>query len=162
MYSVVCRKVHECRFTLGQLQRSIQRARHRIDHERLELTPDLMDKLLLEREQNYQRGNDQMNDCDEHRQCSILVPFAPRQPLDTLKLGDIYLKSIDQNHRRFYEKFLGNENSERGDDDNARNIQQLYVSMPLACRRSPLGLSLSPRRTTFDITRLPPPLDRTS
>jgi hypothetical protein len=61
MYSVVCRKVHECRFTLGQLQRSIQRARHRIDHERLELTPDLMDKLLLEREQNYQKGSDRLN-----------------------------------------------------------------------------------------------------
>ena len=56
MYSVVCRRVHECRFTLGQLQRSIQRARHRLDHERNELSPDLMEKLLEEREQNDHKG----------------------------------------------------------------------------------------------------------
>jgi 3-hydroxy-3-methylglutaryl CoA synthase len=56
MYSVVCRKVHECRFTLAQVQRSIQRARDRLDHERIELTPDLMDKLLLEREKNEHKG----------------------------------------------------------------------------------------------------------
>ena len=59
-------------------------------------------------------------------------------------MGDIYLKSIDQNHRRFYEKCLGNENSER-DDENTTNIQQLYVS---AARSSPFtagidSLSLS-------------------
>ncbi len=56
MYSVVCRKVHECRFTLAQLQRSIQRARHRLDHERVEVTPDIMDKLLAEREENDHKG----------------------------------------------------------------------------------------------------------
>lgn len=56
MYSVVCRKVHECRFTLAQLQRSIQRARQRLDHERTEITPDIMDKLLSEREQNDHQG----------------------------------------------------------------------------------------------------------
>ena len=56
MYSVVCRKVHECRFTLAQLQRSIQRARQRLDHERMEITPDLMDKLLSEREENQHKG----------------------------------------------------------------------------------------------------------
>jgi hypothetical protein len=56
MYSVVCRKVHECRFTLAQLQRSIQRARHRLDHERVEITPEIMDKLLSEREQNDHKG----------------------------------------------------------------------------------------------------------
>jgi hydroxymethylglutaryl-CoA synthase len=56
MYSLVCRKVHECRFTLAQLQRSIQRARHRLDHERMEITPDLMDKILLEREESQHKG----------------------------------------------------------------------------------------------------------
>ncbi len=56
MYSLVCRKVHECRFTLAQLQRSIQRARHRLDHERMEITPDLMDKVLLEREESQHKG----------------------------------------------------------------------------------------------------------
>lgn len=56
MYSVVCRKVHECRFTLAQLQRSIQRARYRLDHERIELSPECLDKLLVEREQNEHRG----------------------------------------------------------------------------------------------------------
>lgn len=56
MYSVVCRKVHECRFTLAQLQRSIQRARHRLDYERVEIPPEIVDKLLSEREQNDHRG----------------------------------------------------------------------------------------------------------
>ncbi|CAF2042955.1 unnamed protein product [Rotaria magnacalcarata] len=109
MYSVVCRKVHECRFTLAQLQRSIQRARNRLDNERTALTPDLLDKLLLEREEN------------DHA-----VPFIPKQPNETLKAGDIYLKSIDKNHRRYYDKFIANDNSERN-DDNAKPIQQLYT-----------------------------------
>jgi len=56
MYSVVCRKVHECRFTLAQLQRSIQRARHRLDRERVEITPDIMDKILAEREEHEHKG----------------------------------------------------------------------------------------------------------
>jgi hydroxymethylglutaryl-CoA synthase len=106
MYSVVCRKVHECRFTLAQLQRSIQRARHRLDHERMEITPDLMDKVLLEREES------------QHK-----VPFIPKQPNEMLKSGDMYLKSIDANYRRSYDKFIANDNSE-GDNN---NIQQLYT-----------------------------------
>jgi len=36
------------------------------------------------------------------------------------------LKSIDKNHRRSYDKFITNDNSE-GDNDNAKTIQQLYV-----------------------------------
>jgi hypothetical protein len=56
----------------------------------------------------------------------FLVPFIPKQPNETLKSGDIYLKSIDKSHRRYYEKFVTNDNSER-DNDNAKNIQQLYV-----------------------------------
>ena len=56
MYSVVCRKVHECRFTLAQLQRSIQRARHRLDHERIEIPPEIVDKILSEREQTDHQG----------------------------------------------------------------------------------------------------------
>ncbi|CAF0841489.1 unnamed protein product [Rotaria sordida] len=111
MYSVVCRKVHESRFTLAQIQKSIKRARHILDYERIELTPDLMDKLLLEREKN------------EHK-----VPFIPLQPIETLKSDDIYLKSIDKNHRRYYEKFLRNDNSiEKNKEDMNRSIQQLYT-----------------------------------
>lgn len=56
MYSVVCRKVHECRFTLAQLQRSIQRARNRLENERFEIMPNILDKLLLEREENEHKG----------------------------------------------------------------------------------------------------------
>lgn len=56
MYSVVCRKVHECRFTLAHLQRSIQRARYRLDHERFEVSPLSMDSLLRERELNDHKG----------------------------------------------------------------------------------------------------------
>ena len=56
MYSVVCRKVHECRFTLGQVQKSIQRARYQLDHERIALAPYLIDKLLFEREKNDHQG----------------------------------------------------------------------------------------------------------
>jgi len=53
-----------------------------------------------------------------------LVPFIPSQPTETLKSGNMYLKSIDTNHRRYYEKFLmnGNEIHDNG------YIQQLYVS----------------------------------
>ncbi len=52
----------------------------------------------------------------------LLAPFIPKQPNEILKAGDIYLKSIDKNHRRSYDKFIANDNSE-GDN----NIQQLYV-----------------------------------
>lgn len=41
-----------------------------------------------------------------------------------LKPGDMYLKSIDKNYRRYYDKFVVNDNSER---DNAKTVQQLYV-----------------------------------
>jgi hypothetical protein len=57
--------------------------------------------------------------------CSFcLVPFIPSQPIETLKSGNMYLKSIDKNHRRYYEKFLVNGKEK---DDN-KYIQQLYVS----------------------------------
>ncbi|CAF3311443.1 unnamed protein product [Rotaria socialis] len=106
MYSLVCRKVQESRFTLTQLQKSIRRARHILDHERTELAPDLIDKLLTEREKN------------DHK-----VPFVPSQPIEILKLGDIYLKSIDKNYRRFYEKFHADDTSMNKNKD----IQQLYT-----------------------------------
>ncbi len=125
MYSVVCRKVHECRFTLAQLQRSIQRARHRLDHERVEISPDIMNKLLLEREEHEHKGKNLFENKFKEK-LVILAPFIPKQPNETLKSGDIYLKSIDKNHRRFYDKFVVNDNSER-DNDNSKTIQQLYV-----------------------------------
>jgi len=112
MYSVVCRKVHESRFPLAQLQRSIQRARHRLDHERIQLTPELMNKLLFEREIN------------EHT-----VPFIPSHPTSVLQSGDIYLKSIDKQHRRHYEKLVSNENAASNNDrtgDDEENVRQLY------------------------------------
>ncbi len=56
MYSIICRKVHDTRFTLGQIRKSIQRARDILDHERIEITPNLMDQLLLEREINDHKG----------------------------------------------------------------------------------------------------------
>lgn len=56
MYSIVCRKVQDSLFTLTQIQKSISRARHTLDDERMELTPELMDKLLSEREKNEHRG----------------------------------------------------------------------------------------------------------
>ena len=57
MYSVCCRKVQNSRFTLGQIQASIQRARHQLDHERICLKPELMDQLLTERERREHQGN---------------------------------------------------------------------------------------------------------
>jgi hypothetical protein len=56
MYSIICRKVHDTRFTLGQIRKSIQQARDILDHERIEITPNLMDQLLLEREINDHKG----------------------------------------------------------------------------------------------------------
>jgi poly-beta-hydroxyalkanoate depolymerase len=46
----------------------------------------------------------------------------PLQPTGILKSGDMYLKSIDKAHRRFYEKIVKNDNAEKD------NVQQLYVS----------------------------------
>ncbi len=60
MYSIICRKVHETRFTLGQILKSIKQARDILDNERIELTPDLMDKLLLEREKNDHKGREDL------------------------------------------------------------------------------------------------------
>jgi hypothetical protein len=59
----------------------------------------------------------------------ILVPFIPSQPIEILKSGNIYLKSIDKNHRRYYEKFLVKDNSvDNNEKDEKKYIQQLYVS----------------------------------
>ncbi len=53
----------------------------------------------------------------------FLVPFIPSQPMETLKSGNMYLKSIDKNHRRYYEKFV-DDNKEK---DDKKYIQQRYV-----------------------------------
>lgn len=58
MYSIVCRKVHDTRFTLGQIQKNIRQSRTILDQERFEITPDLMDKLLNEREKNDHKGRE--------------------------------------------------------------------------------------------------------
>lgn len=124
MYSVVCRKVHECRFTLAQLQRSIQRARNRLDHERVEIPPVIVDQLLSEREQNDHRGRESTSQNSFYS--LSLAPFVPKQPNAILKSGDIYLKSIDQSHRRTYDKYVTNDNSE-GDTNHSKTIVELYV-----------------------------------
>lgn len=56
MYSIICRKVHDTRFTLAQIQTSIRSAREILDHQRLEITPELMEKLLFEREKKEHQG----------------------------------------------------------------------------------------------------------
>lgn len=56
MYSILCRKVHDTRFTLGQIQKSIRSARDILDHHRSAIQPDIMDKLLFEREKNDHHG----------------------------------------------------------------------------------------------------------
>jgi 3-hydroxy-3-methylglutaryl CoA synthase len=58
MYSITCQKVHDTRFTLAQVRKSIQQARDILDHERIEITPNLMDQLLLERETNDHKGRE--------------------------------------------------------------------------------------------------------
>ncbi|CAF1161791.1 unnamed protein product [Adineta steineri] len=105
MYSLICRKVHDSRFTLAQIQKSVKQARHILDNERTELEPDLMDKLLLEREEK------------DHK-----APFTPTQPNEVLKSGNMYLQSVDKNYRRYYEKFSGN-----NDTTDNKTIQKLYT-----------------------------------
>ena len=58
----------------------------------------------------------------------ILAPFIPKQPTELLKTGDMYLKSIDKNHRRSYDKFVANDNNSEQQNENTKTIQQLYVS----------------------------------
>ena len=58
MYSITCRKVHDTRFTLAQVRTSIQQARDILDHERIEIAPNLMDQLLFERETNDHKGRE--------------------------------------------------------------------------------------------------------
>lgn len=111
MYSMICRKVHDTRFTLGQIQKTIRQARDILDNQRVEITPDLMNQLLSEREHN------------DHR-----APFIPTQPKDSLKSGDIYLKSVDKNHRRFYEKYIATDKNEK---ITVEHIQQVYVCFSL-------------------------------
>jgi hypothetical protein len=121
MYSIVCRKVNESKFTLAQIQKSVKRARHILDHERIELTPDLMDKLLLEREKSEHKGIVFQNE-EEKIDLVFLVPFIPLQPIETLKSGNMYLKSIDKNHRRYYEKLV-----DSNQETTNSGVQQLYV-----------------------------------
>lgn len=54
----------------------------------------------------------------------LSVPFLPSQPIESLKIGDIYLKSIDKNHRRYYEKFSANQHPKI----DLEQIQQVYVN----------------------------------
>lgn len=56
MYSMICREVHNTRFTLEQIQKTIRQARDLLDHQRISITPDLMNQLLFEREQNDHKG----------------------------------------------------------------------------------------------------------
>jgi hypothetical protein len=121
MYSIVCRKVNESKFTLAQIQKSVKRGRHILDHERIELTPDLMDKLLLEREKSEHKGIVFQNE-EEKIDLVFLVPFIPLQPIETLKSGNMYLKSIDKNHRRYYEKLV-----DSNQETTNSGVQQLYV-----------------------------------
>lgn len=51
------------------------------------------------------------------------MPFVPAQPKESLKSGNIYLKSVDKNYRRFYEKFV----TEKKETDAVEDIQQVYV-----------------------------------
>lgn len=46
-----------------------------------------------------------------------------------LKSGAIYLKSIDKNHRRFYEKF----HKDKSTVDSNKDMQELYVSYKYLC-----------------------------
>ena len=88
-----------------------------------------MDKLLLEREVNDHKGRETFRSVAEknHRSALSLVPFTPQQPIESLKVGDIYLKSIDKSHRRQYEKYAGQNEQERN-HDNEPTIEELYVS----------------------------------
>ncbi len=73
---------------------------------------------------------EEKNDEEENIDLSFfLVPFIPSQPSEILKSGDIYLKSIDKNHRRCYEKFImtGKSVDDKEEDKN-KYIQQLYVN----------------------------------
>ena len=89
MYSLVCRKVNESKFTLGQIQKSVKRARNILDNERMELTPDLMDKLLSEREKNEHKGK-LFNREEKRIDFYLSVPFVPLQPSETLQSGNMY------------------------------------------------------------------------
>ena len=76
---MTCRKVHDTRFTLGQIRESIQRARDILDHQRIEITPNLMDQLLLEREVNDHKGTGNWFGSQE----SISLVFSIFHPITT-------------------------------------------------------------------------------
>lgn len=61
MYSLICRKVHDSRFTLGQIQESSRRARQRLDHQRVALPPELFNRLLFDREHFEHQGENERN-----------------------------------------------------------------------------------------------------
>lgn len=123
MYSMVCHKVHDSRFTLSQIQKSIQRARHILDNERIALAPELVDKLLLEREKNDHKGRDQSNLEGSDDCVAVSVPFMPAQPIEGLQAGNMYLKSVDKNYRRLYDKYNGDGYSPEKKD----SVPRLFV-----------------------------------
>ena len=63
-----------------------------------------------------------------HCELDLLAPFIPKQPNAILKSGDMYLKSIDKNHRRTYDKYTPNGNSDE-DTNDSKTIQELYVRL---------------------------------
>ena len=83
MYSVVFRKVHECRFTLAQLQRSIITSRHRLDYERVEITPEIVDRLLAEREENDHKGKQVLLEGEENGIDRSLISRSTIHPATT-------------------------------------------------------------------------------
>lgn len=94
MFSVVISENADQRFTLEQVHQNLSQQKNILIENRVEIEPSLYDSYLNKRESNHN-----------------LVPHESNLKPSCLYPGSWYLKSIDKNYRRFYERNTTEENS---------------------------------------------------
>ncbi|CAF1011819.1 unnamed protein product [Brachionus calyciflorus] len=87
MYSIVISENKNERFTLEKLLENLERHKTKLNEHRVEIEPELYDKYLQQRELTNKK-----------------VPRVPSFDTQTLYPGTWYLKSIDENYKRKYER----------------------------------------------------------
>lgn len=87
MYSIIVKENSNERFTLQKLLDVLEKQKRNLEGNRIEIEPVLYDSYLKRREIIHKKPNRQTE-----------------STLDTLYPGTWYLKSIDQNYRRVYDR----------------------------------------------------------
>jgi len=108
MFSVVISENVDQRFTLEQIHKNLNQQKDMHIQNRVEIEPSLYDKYLNKRESIHS-----------------LVPHESNLKQSCLYPGAWYLKSIDKNYRRFYERNTNDEKSFKSNEVQSYLIEEL-------------------------------------